>query len=116
MENNHGLVFPIKVEDGKLVKVTLSDSIESNIKIMLNWPENSRPFNLNFGSDLERFIGEQNDPSFHMLIRKKINEVVSRYETRATIKDIQFETFNERLQIILEMAVKDSQEIILMNI
>ena len=112
----HGISFPVVLEDGKPISPTLNSSIESNVKIALNWPTNNRFFLPSFGVDLEKFISEPNDNATHMFIRRKINTVISNYERRASIERIDFFPNEETLGISMQMRINDTQEIILMNV
>lgn len=116
MEKLHGLSFPVQLEGGSVINPTINQSIESNVKVALNWQPNTRFFMPGFGTDLERFIGEPNDTTSHMLIRRKIYDVISRYELRASIERIEFGNDLESLRINLQMKVNDTQELILMTL
>ncbi len=116
MTKQFGIDFPVTIIDGAIKESSLNSSIESDIKIALYWPIYNRVFLNNFGSSLEQFIGKPNDNLTKVEIRQEINRVISTYETKVSIISINITDEEDSLNIILQLKVNDTQEILLITI
>lgn len=116
MGKNFGLAFPIQLEDGHIKAPDLKTSIESNIRVALFWPPGTRAFNTPFSLDLTPIIGEPNDSLSETVLRKMIFKAISRYEPRAEILSTDIRGEGETVKISLHLRVRDTQEIIYMEV
>jgi phage baseplate assembly protein W len=105
-----GLKFPVELVEGSPVKADLKGSIESCIKIALNWPPLTRPFSLGYSLDLRPYLQEPNDPITQVEIRKRIYETLRIYEPRIQIQNIEITPGQDSVHIILSTIIKDTQE------
>ena len=111
-EVSYGLVFPVRLEEGSIPKSSLVQAIESNLRIMLNWPTDTRNFNLPFGINLEQYLQEPNDPISQVSIRKAIHNTVTRFEPRVIIQSIDFDNYQDTIKILLRVKIKNTQDVL----
>jgi uncharacterized protein len=111
-----GLKFPVVLQNGSPETADLRGSIESCIKIALNWPPVTRTFYPGYSLDLRPFLQEPNDPITQVEIRKRVYETLRIYEPRIQIQNIEITPGQDSVHIILSVIIKDTQETLTVTI
>jgi len=86
-----GLIFPLKLIDGKHVINTGMDLIKSSIKIILAWPLYTRIYEGLFGSRIHEVLEDPNDVVLIDLIHRFIIDAISFWERRIELMDIRID-------------------------
>lgn len=81
--------FPLIIADGKVVPKTYSESLQDGLKSLLHTEIKTRYFNCSYGSKIIKLIEEPNDSILMALIRRDIIKILSTWEKRIEIDQIE---------------------------
>lgn len=105
-----GIVFPIKVDNGKLATTYGVDLINSNLRILLTWPRLTKLFNSDYGTIIHKLLEEPNDIITRNLIECTITEAISKYYPIVEVNRFEYtiSEFSSKLSIKIYYSVKDT--------
>lgn len=97
---------------GDITRLTDLDAIKRSIRNLVLARKGSRPFNSDLGSDVENLLFENPSPFIRKLISDYIRNVITEYEPRVSIINIDIVDASEinSYYVSLEFSVKDSIE------
>ena len=101
-----GIVFPIKLEEGKPVVTEGSELIKHSLANLLAWDYGQRYFLGQFGTKIHNLIERPFDDVTATLIREYVIEVISIFEKRITLKSVSIEMIDEIITISLSYTIK----------
>ena len=84
----NGIIFPLELSNGKAIVRTDKELIRASIITILLWPYNQRFFLAEFGSKVDRVIGEPNDEILKNLVYGFIIDSITKWERRIEILEV----------------------------
>lgn len=111
-----GWKFPIEVDEvtGRLKQSEYEEDIAEAIKIIIWTAKGERIMRPDFGSDLERFLFENNDDATLRLIEAEITEAIIMWEPRVDRVEVSVErdrTYDQRLLIHVQYEVRTTNNL-----
>jgi len=99
-------------KSGRVKFSSLEESVKESIFIILSTKIGERVMNYNFGCKIHDLMFELNTVSTRVKARRYIEEALSRWERRISIRNIEIETVaSNELLIDIEYAVNDTNVI-----
>lgn len=94
-----GWKFPIEVDPltGRVRSVEYEDDIAEAIKIIVSTTKGERIMRPEFGSGIEQFIFENNDPTTLQLIRNEVLDSIIKWEPR--VHEVEVEVSSDPHQV-----------------
>ena len=87
-----GVKFPFLADNGRHFYVaaneTIADKVKSQLMHIVFTPKGQRIRNPEFGTDLIKFIFDQNDGTTWEAVKTEVSESVSRWSNNLSLKDI----------------------------
>jgi phage baseplate assembly protein W len=113
-----GLKYPFTAQDFENYFVdlnsTMKDKVRSQLMHVIFTPKGQRIRDPEFGTDLIRYIFEQNDTSSWTSVKNEVSEAVQRYVNNITVKDInivQSEDDRSEIFVRIDYSVKEGNKI-----
>lgn len=109
----YNIKFPLQDDtvNGDWVKRTenISDSIKSNLMFLLVTDKGSRFYNRGYGTNLKKFLFEQNDGLTEFDIETEIKTVISKNIPNLTINQMKFSNIenNKGVQLFIHFTYKE---------
>ncbi len=105
--------FPFKDSgEGYYVDITKTDidAIRADLLHLLMTNKGERLYMPDFGSDLRKYIFEQNDQITHNEIKDNLNETIKKYIPNLQIDDISFKKSDveELITVVLQYTITDN--------
>ncbi len=114
-----GLKFPLTSIDAEKymfdVNTTLKDKIRSILMHVIFTPKNQRIRRPDFGTDLIKYIFDNNDTETWSLIKSSIQDIVSKYVPYVMINDINIlkdEETNEEIHVRVDYSVRQGNSVV----
>lgn len=106
-----GITFPIELNEfGRPNWVNDIRLIESSIKMILYWPQNTRFFNENFGARIPELIEEPNDGVARSLLNTFVKESLEKHEKRIIVTKVTIISYDDtKVNISLSYTVRNTK-------
>jgi len=124
--SNINIEFPFRIsEKGDFVRLTQTDkqAIKSNIFHLLTTQKGSRYMKPEFGTNLLKYIFEQNDGITQEDVQEAVSEVLKKYFPNLRIKSLTVEDSDQseylavvRLDYVVSEGVFEFQDFIIINV
>lgn len=106
-----GLLFPIKLDSyGKALLGTGWEILESDLQVLIGWPEGTRFFMGEYGTKLAEFIEEPNDKILENLLRVHLIDQIKKWEPRLEVLEVNLQRRNDvSVNIIMKVRVRTTK-------
>lgn len=111
------IVFPFELDaNGSLISKTEEESLKESIMSILSWPIDTLPFNRDYGSNLYRLLGLQNEPSLVPLVKVYTIEALTAQEKRLQLLECRVSQDYDSMTIFTRYLALKSQLVNSLNI
>ena len=87
------------------------DAVKNSIRNIIKCNKGEKLFKPNFGGNLRAMLFENVGNADAELLKRKWNEMLTMYEPRAIIDELQVTTENNELYIILSVSLRDNPDV-----
>lgn len=87
------------------------DAVKTAVRNLIRTNKGEKLFKPNFGADLRGLMFEPMNSTDSELLKRKWNEMLTMYEPRAIINNLQIRAENSELYIVLDISLRETPEI-----
>lgn len=99
-----GLTFPIELDQyGKAVLKNGLELLESDLKVLMNWPYGTRFFEESYGTKLEEFLEEPNDVILQTEINHFVTEAIRTWEKRVVVGRVEYTRIKDATGVYIKI-------------